>query len=100
MFIWSCFPDLCLETWVWLQESLSPLPGLEKVGRDFVTPGFSEPPVRRQLGLLAGTPPALTAGAWIEIVKITTASLPHPHLSLDQIFHFLRFLPRMIQPGR
>ena len=50
------------------------LPGLETGWWDFVTPGSSEPSVRRYLGLLTGTPPALANGAGLEIVMITTAT--------------------------
>ena len=74
------------------------LPGLKTVGQDFVTPGSSEPSVRRHLGLLTDTPPALAIGSGIEIVKIKTTGPPLLHFSLGQIFHFPRFLPCKIQP--
>ena len=48
-----------------ISERYAALPGLGVVGRVFLTPGSSEPSVRRQLRLLAATP-ALVVIAWMK----------------------------------
>ena len=58
------------------------LSGLGKVGRDFLTPGSTEPLVRCHLGLFADTPPALAAGSGFEIMVIATIGSLPSHLSV------------------